>query len=256
MIDSNRATRTDGIVITTLAERPSLIPRVYEFADTWPEFVAHDPVADAFMGHVATAFPEHCVVATDGDRVVARGMSAPFDGRLAGRDELPDRGWDQVLAWAFYDRRKERAATVVSALEITVEAGHLGRGLSSRLLNALRAAAGAQGHRHLLAPVRPTAKHLEPHVPMAEYVERRRPDGLPEDPWLRVHVRAGGEIVRVAPASMTVSGSLAEWRAWTGLPFDRDGAVEVPGALTPVHCDLAQDHAVYVEPNVWVRHRT
>ncbi len=91
---------------------------------------------------------------------------------------------------------------------------------------------------------------------MAEYVERRRPDGLPEDPWLRVHVRAGGEIVRVAPASMTVSGSLAEWRAWTGLPFDRDGAVEVPGALTPVHCDLAQDHAVYVEPNVWVRHRT
>ncbi len=46
------------------------------------------------------------------------------------------------------------------------------------------------------------------------------------------------------------------WRRWTGLPFDRDGAVEVPGALVPVHYDTAHDHAVYVEPNVWVRHAT
>lgn len=62
--------------------------------------------------------------------------------------------------------------------------------------------------------------------------------------------------MKVAPASMTVSGTLAQWRRWTGLPFDRDGAVEVPGALVPVHCDTAHDHAVYVEPNVWVRHGT
>ena len=38
------------------------------------------------------------------------------------------------------------------------------------------------------------------------------------------------------------------------LAFDRDGDVVVPGALVPVHCDTAHDHAVYVEPNVWVRH--
>jgi hypothetical protein len=28
-----------------------------------------------------------------------------------------------------------------------------------------------------------------------------------------------------------IAGSLAQWRAWTGLPFDTDGEVEVPGAL-------------------------
>nr|WP_329816670.1 hypothetical protein [Streptomyces sp. JV185] len=89
---------------------------------------------------------------------------------------------------------------------------------------------------------------------MAEYLGRRRDDGLPADPWVRVHVRAGGTIERIAPASMTVSGSLTQWRQWTGLPFDRDGAVDVPGALTPVHCDTAHDHAVHVEPNVWIRH--
>jgi hypothetical protein len=82
-----------------------------------------------------------------------------------------------------------------------------------------------------------------------------RPDGLPDDPWLRVHVRAGGTIEQVAPASMVIAGSLAEWRARTGLPFDEAGPVLVPQALVPVVCDPIHDYAVYVEPNVWVRHR-
>ena len=32
------------------------------------------------------------------------------------------------------------------------------------------------------------------------------------------------------------------------------GDVIVPEALVPVHCDAEHDHAVYVEPNVWVEH--
>lgn len=131
-----------------------------------------------------------------------------------------------------------------------MDADYLGRGLSYRMLSARTA--GRQGHDALPAPVRPTAKHLDPRVPMAEYLRRCRDDGLPADPWVRVHVKAGGTIEKVAPASMTVSG--AQWRQWTGLPFDRDGCVEIPGALTPVHCDTAHDRAVYVEPNVWIRH--
>ncbi|MFF2809635.1 N-acetyltransferase [Streptomyces sp. NPDC058000] len=265
-------TDIDSIRITTLAERPSLIPRIYEITETWPAFIPHDPVATAFLGRVPEDFPQYCVAATDGDRVVARGLSVPFDAAPDGREEMPDRGWDQVLTWAYRDRRDEcdesngehrqgphrghsPTPRTASALEITVDTGYLGRGLSSRLLAALRHTAGQQGHDVLLAPVRPTAKHREPRVPMADYVRRQRDDGLPADPWLRVHVKAGGTIEKIAPASMTVSGSLAQWRQWTGLPFDRDGHIEVPGALVPVHCDTAHDHAVYVEPNVWIQHR-
>jgi hypothetical protein len=104
-------------------------------------------------------------------------------------------------------------------------------------------------------PVRPNRKHEDPDSPLAGYVARTRPDGLPEDPWLRVHVRSGGRIVGIAPSSMTVTGTLDQWRAWTGLPFDTDGPVRVPDALTPVLCDTARDRAVYIEPNVWVHHR-
>jgi hypothetical protein len=95
---------------------------------------------------------------------------------------------------------------------------------------------------------------LEPFVPMQEYAARTHADGLPADPWLRVHVRAGGRIVKVAPTSMVVPGTIADWRRWTGMEFATSGPVVVPGALTPVHVSLEQDHAVYVEPNVWVRH--
>jgi hypothetical protein len=117
----------------------------------------------------------------------------------------------------------------------------------------MRQAVQAKGHTALYAPVRPNGK-TDAHQPMTEYVEQRRPDGLPVDPWLRVHVKAGGTIVQVAPRSMVIAGTLDEWRTWTGLPFDRTGDVVVPKALVPVHVDVDHNHAVYVEPNVWIRH--
>ena len=70
-----------------------------------------------------------------------------------------------------------------------------------------------------------------------------------------MHVRAGGTIESVAKRSMVIPGTLDEWREWTGLAFDASGPVEVPGALAPVLCDVERGTAVYVEPNVWVRHR-
>ena len=60
--------------------------------------------------------------------------------------------------------------------------------------------------------------------------------------------------MKVAPTSMVVAGSLADWRRWTAMDFSASGPVAVPGALVPVHVSLEQDHAVYVEPNVWMRH--
>lgn len=79
-------------------------------------------------------------------------------------------------------------------------------------------------------------------------------DGLPVDSWLRVHARLGGVIVGVAPTSQTISGTLDQWREWTGEPFDTEGPTIVPNALAAVHCFPQHGYGVYVEPNVWVRH--
>ncbi|MFJ3903348.1 N-acetyltransferase [Streptomyces sp. NPDC090025] len=244
--------------ITTLAERPELAGDIWQMKDLWPEFMLYDPVGWANVGRIVADFPEYVLVATDDSgQIVARAFSVPFRLQESGREELPDTGWDQVLLWAVSDLRHGRTPDTVSAIEITVAVDALGRGISGRMLEAMRANAGRLGFADLVAPVRPNAKHLEPEAAIHEYAFRtRESDGLPHDPWLRVHVRAGGTIEKIAPASMTVAGSVAQWREWTGQPFDTDGPVEVEGALVPVHCDTARGYAVYVEPNVWIRHRT
>ena len=123
------------------------------------------------------------------------------------------------------------------------------------MLDAMRTATSRAGLAELVAPVRPSAKHQVPGLSMSDYLKRNRPDGLPEDPWLRVHMCVGARVDRIAPVSMVIAGALAEWRAWTGLSFDIGGSMKVPGALALVEVDVSNDHAVYVEPNVWVRHQ-
>ncbi|MFH7597628.1 N-acetyltransferase [Streptomyces racemochromogenes] len=243
------------IEITSLARRPELAPRLWDMADSWPRFAQHDAVAWLLYPRLVTEFPEYVFIATDGDEVVARAFSVPFALHSDERGGvLPAQGWDRVLMWAFADRRRGIEPDTVSALEISVATGRQGRGLSGRMLAAMRQGARAAGFTEVVAPVRPSGKPAEPHTPMSEYAYRTREDGLPYDPWLRVHVRAGAVIDSVAPLSMTVTGSLAQWREWTGLPFDEPGRVRVPGALSLVHCEPEHDYAVYVEPNVWVRH--
>ncbi|TDP91818.1 N-acetyltransferase [Labedaea rhizosphaerae] len=241
------------VEITTLAARPALAEQFSRLDGIWPEFVTHDRVGDTLFGMVSAEFPEQTVVATAGEDLVAVGRSVPFVFPDEHRTELPDGGWDAVLMWAFADRRRGRTPTVSSALEILIHPSHAGTGLSHLMLRAMRDAVAALGHATLYAPVRPNGK-TDLAEPMSEYAYRTREDGLPVDPWLRVHVRAGGTIERIAPASMVVAGSLRQWREWTGLPFDTDGEVAVPKALVPVLVSQAHDRAVYVEPNVWVRH--
>ncbi|WP_405657365.1 N-acetyltransferase [Streptomyces sp. RK9] len=243
------------LTITPLAERPELTDPMWAMDDTWVEFVQYDPVAWSLMMRIPVEWPEHVLVATDaGGKVVARAFSVPFALGAEGRGELPGGGWDAVMLWAFSDLKRGREPDTVSAIEITVAPDAQGHGVSGQVLAALRENARGRGFTEVVAPVRPNAKHLEPATPIEEYARRTRQDGLPHDPWLRVHVRAGGVIEKVAPASMTVSGTLERWRAWTGLPLDEEGLVEVPGALVPVHCEPGRGYAVYVEPNVWVRH--
>lgn len=243
------------VKVSSVAERPDRVPALFEMADTWPEFVTNDPVGHAHYGRIPTELPQYALFAEDEHgEIVAHAFSVPFALDVDGRRTLPARGWDQILLWAFADLRRGTRPDTVSAISVTIAPHAQGHGLSAVMLSAMRDNARALGFREVVAPVRPSAKHREPHTPITEYVHRIRPDGLPEDPWLRVHARAGATIDSVAPASMTVGASLEEWRRWTGLPFDTAGDVEVPGALVPVRCEPERGYAVYVEPNVWMRH--
>ncbi|GAA1889493.1 N-acetyltransferase [Lapillicoccus jejuensis] len=236
----------------TLAERPELLDVLWDMETSWPEFMKHDPIGNGYYASLER-FAEYVLVGLDGEgRMVAKAHSVPF---VLGGGELPDAGWDEVVRSGLLTRLRDRTPDAVSAVEIAIDPARQGTGLSVVVLAALRDNAARLGYDELVAPVRPNSKS-DVDEPMTSYVARTRPDGLPVDPWLRVHVRAGGRIEKVAHRSMVVPGTLEEWREWTGLPFDRTGVVRVPGALAPVLCDAEHGIAVYVEPNVWVRHPT
>ena len=220
---------------------------------TWPVFMHHDPIGALYYGNCTTLFAEYVIVGRDeSGAVVAVAHSVPF---VLDGDDLPPNGWGAAIRSGLLAAIRGESPNAVSAVEIAVRPDLQGTGLSVQMLVAMRDNAARHGFAELVAPVRPNGK-ADVDEPMATFAVRTRDDGLPVDPWLRVHVRAGGVIDSVAPRSMVIPGTIEEWREWTGLPFDRSGPVEVPKALVPVWCDLEHGTATYVEPNVWVRHRT
>ncbi len=244
--------------IVTLAERPDL--RAAIFADAtqgslWPEFMRHDPVADLYFGDAALSrYLDFVLVGLQGEEVVGRAFSVPFCFNIEGRTELPDAGWDAVIRWAHEDHLAGRKPNAVSALEISLLPRMRGGGHSRTMLAAMKQNARARGFADLYAPLRPNQKHLQPHVSMAQYVSAQRPDGLPADAWLRTHVRDGAHVVKVAPCSMTIVGTVADWSRWTGMKFPGSDQYAIEGARTPVSISREHDQGIYVEPNVWVHH--
>jgi GNAT superfamily N-acetyltransferase len=246
-----------NLEIFTLRERPDLRPLIFasDLESVWPEFMRQDAAAQLYFApSLFDLYLDFAFAGVADGKVVARAFSVPFAFNIDGRAELPDGGWDEVIRWAHDDGMNGRAPNALSALEISLLPQMRGGGHSRAFLDAMKACAKAKGFAELFAPVRPNQKHLQPSMPMRDYVNTVGADGLPTDSWLRTHLRAGARLVKVAPYSMTIVGSIAEWSRWTGMPFDRSGEVRVAGALAPVMVSLEQDHAVYVEPNVWVRY--
>jgi GNAT superfamily N-acetyltransferase len=246
----------DEYAVVTAADRPDLIDAMLELgASPWPEFLGHDEVVNRLWGRLYDRLPEYQFGLTDGDGgLIAVGNCLPirWDGDPS---TLPSGGIDAVLEDGVAAAEGGATPTAASALLIMVEPGHLGRGLSTACIEAMRGIVAGHGLPYLAAPVRPTGKHRYPLVPMERYAGWRRADGALFDPWLRTHERAGAVGAGVASASMTVRGTVAEWEAWTGLPMPATGSYVMPGALVPVEIDRERDVGLYIEPNCWMVHR-
>lgn len=89
-------------------------------------------------------------------------------------------------------------------------------------------------------------------MPIERYMTWRRDDGLPFDPWLRLHEKLGGRMLAPCPESTRIFASVAEWESWTGMAFPESGEYVVPGALALVRIDRERGTGEHIEPNVWV----
>lgn len=201
-----------------------------------------------YWGRLTEERPEFQFHLVEGGEPVARGRCLPvrWDGTL---DDLPA-GIDGAIERGF----EEVGANVLCALLVAVPGAAQGRGISRVALEAMVDLARQHRLEALIAPVRPSWKERYPLAPIERYAAWRRPDGLPFDPWLRVHERLGAKILRPEPESLRITGTVAEWESWIGLPLPESGDYVFPHGLAPLHVELDQDAAHYWEPNVWMRH--
>jgi hypothetical protein len=238
----------------TLSERPELGPELAKLEAGFPELIHHDAVVSSCWNRLYGELPGHqlLLVDDDGATVIGEGCTIPVPwsaSELAGRE-----GVRAALRDGLALRRHGGSPRALCALLAVVDRRRRGRGLSALIVEGMRRLAVRDGLEALVAPVRPTRKPLYPLVPMERYMRWRRDDGLLFDPWLRVHERLGARVVAVAPRSMLIEGTVAEWEEWTEIALPESGRYVVPGAFGPIAVDRALDRGRYEEANVWMVH--
>jgi GNAT superfamily N-acetyltransferase len=240
----------DPIEVFTAEERPDLWERSRSlFTTVWPEYNMHGNHTARYFSALYPKYAQFQVLLYDAstDSIVGRGRTIPFrwDGTL---EDLPA-GMDAVGNRAIDD---PRPPTALSALAAEVADDRQRRGLSSLIIESMAAVARRGGLAPLVAPVRPSWKDRYPLIPIERYARWVREDGLPFDPWLRVHVRLGATLLRTAPKSLEIEAPVSDWEVWTGMTFPEDGEYTFPAGLAPLI--VRQGVGSYWEPNVWMRH--
>lgn len=222
------------------------------FPGLWPEYNRHGDVLGPLWGGLYETFAEFqfVLVHDRSGEMLARGNTIPLVW-----DENPDNlpsGIDDLVRRAFAGWPQPPNALSAIAAEVPPE--NRSKGLGALLLKAMAALATERGFRNLLAPVRPNLKERYPLTPIDEYVHWKAADGLPFDPWMRIHVALGAKVLKPAPRSLQITATVAEWENWTGMAFPATGTYVFPHGLSTLQIDREHDVGSYWEPNVWMLH--
>jgi hypothetical protein len=224
------------------------------FSEGFPAFITADRLVKQYIGRVREWFPEWNLILVDAQQNPAAtgwGIPVRWDGTAA---DLPA-GYTDALIRAVEGREQGIAPDTLVICGAVVAGRLKGRGLAGKLLAALRDAALAAGLPRVIAPVRPTLKQRYPLTAIETFMTWTNPDGTALDPWIRTHQRMGAFTLAAAPASQTMTGTVAEWEQWSGIALPSTGDYIIPKGLSVLHIDREADLGTYVEPNIWIRHR-
>jgi GNAT superfamily N-acetyltransferase len=242
----------EWLEVFSAAERPDIWDHVdteRTFRGVWPRYNLHGNNADRYFGALYPTYAHLQALLVD-----------HRSGRLAGRARTIPFPWDGTLGDlppgidAMGLRAVEQASppTALSALAVEIAPDYQGMGLSRVAVQLMAVMARSAGLTALVAPVRPSWKYRYPLAPIQRYAAWERDDALPFDPWLRVHARLGGRVLRCEPRSMQITAPVADWEGWTNMAFPEDGQYVFPAGLAPL--SVADGVGTYWEPNVWVAH--
>ena len=240
--------------ITTLKERPDLARAVEGlYSNAWPKFVSGEKVMSSYWGFINEHFWDHQILLINRETVLAVVNSAAFH-QGKDNDEVSSEGiyWGlNKIAHDFYN--KKRPDTLM-ALQVIVNPQFKKKGLSYHCVKELKCLAKCKGYDNVYIPLRPSCKHLYPLMPIEEYVVFIDEMNKHYDPWIRVNVMLGGEVIKPCKG-ITIIDTIEQWETWTGLSFPFDGSYVVSEAMVPIEVDVLNNKVSYYQENVWIRHK-
>jgi hypothetical protein len=244
-----------GVTLVRYSERPELWERIGDLsAEVWPEYNRHGDVIGPYWPGLYERFPDfQFVLYDDGhDDVLGEGQTVPcnWDGDMPSLGP----GIDDTMMRAFASHDASGRPNTLCALAAEIPPRNREKRLATVVLQGMKEIALASGFGSLIAPVRPNWKDRYPITPIGRYVQWTREDGSAFDPWIRIHLRLGATLGPALPRSLRITGTVADWEAWTGMRFPESGEYVFPAGLATLHVDTDRNLGEYWEPNVWLVH--
>ncbi len=185
-----------------------------------------------------------------GDGTLIANASAVLISADVKSDALPAAGWRFAME-AFGKNEKPNCLCLLAA---NIHPAYRRQGLAALLLKKGKEIASSRGLDYMIGPVRPTAKSEFPELSMTEYLIKKNEAGETYDPWLRLHLRLGAELLNICEQSVIIQASAEKWREWTKQKLTSSGKYTLPQGLAPLDLDISKNLGIYKEPNVWVRY--
>jgi GNAT superfamily N-acetyltransferase len=160
-------------------------------------------------------------------------------------------GYDDVLIKTTSTPVGLARGAAICLLSISVRKDARRTGLAQKLITTMKDWGFAEGYRAVIAPLRPTRKATFPWIDMATYLAWKNEKGEVFDPWLRLHLAMGAQVLGVAERSLVIRQPRTRWERITGHDMSAPALYVVEGALVPVEIDVA-GYGTYAEPNIWI----
>jgi GNAT superfamily N-acetyltransferase len=217
----------------------------------WPQLMLNSKVAKTYWNKLEEYFPEYQVFLLDKkNHIIGFSNTIPFSWKRK-ISQLPDTGWDWLIEKGIDDHEKGAAPNCLGGLQVGISKHYQGKGYSKIIIKEVINICKISGYKHFVIPLRPTYKSRYPLISMKKYIRWKKGNKI-FDPWIRTHINCGAKIIKLCKKSMTFTGSIKDWREWSGIDIIDNGKYIIEGALKPVFINVKKNKGVYYDENIWI----
>lgn len=158
------------MIVEKLSDNKKLINVINKLhSEPWPVFLSEDSWVKKYWQRLYQVYLEYQLLFRINSEYIGVANSAPiyWNGSI---DNLPS-GFDEAIEIIIEENEKPNT---LCGLAVVISKKHLGKGISSKIINNLKKLAKSYGYSNLILPVRPTLKSQYPTILMKNYINWKK----------------------------------------------------------------------------------